>query len=135
MTARNVQEEAKKKGLPWDIAKGFHTFLPISHPIAPSSLPDPYAAELYLNVNGEKRQRDKIELMLFRIPRILSDISKVMDIEPGDIILTGTPKGVGPVGTGDVMTCGLVVDGKEIEEARLEVPVVDRDGPYQFSET
>jgi len=135
MTARNVQEEAKKKGLPWDIAKGFHTFLPISHPIATSSLPDPYAAELYLNVNDQQRQRDKIELMLFRIPRILSDISKVMDIQEGDIVLTGTPKGVGPVGTGDVMTAGLIVDGQEIEEARLSVPVVDREGPYEFKET
>lgn len=135
MTARNVQEEAKKKGLPWDIAKGFHTFLPISHPIATSSLPDPYKAELYLNVNDQQRQRDKIELMLFRLPRILSDISKVMDIEEGDIVLTGTPKGVGPVGTGDVMTAGLIVDGKEIEEARLRVPVVDREGPYEFKET
>jgi len=135
MTARNVQEEAKKKGLPWDIAKGFHTFLPISHPIATSFLPDPYAAELYLNVNDQQRQRDKIELMLFRIPRILSDISKVMDIQEGDIVLTGTPKGVGPVGTGDVMTAGLIVDGKEVEEARLSVPVVDREGPYEFKET
>jgi len=104
MTARNVQDEAKKKGLPWSIAKGFHTFLPISHPIATSSLPDPYAAELYLNVNDQQRQRDKIELMLFRIPRMLSEISKVMDIEEGDIVLTGTPKGVGSVGTGDVTT-------------------------------
>jgi acylpyruvate hydrolase len=135
MTARNVQDEAKKKGLPWDIAKGFHTFLPISHPIATSSLPDPYAAEIFLQVNGKDRQRDKIELMLFRIPRILSDISKVMDIEEGDIVLTGTPKGVGPVGTGDVMSCGMIVDGKEIEEARLEVPVVDREGSYSFNET
>lgn len=135
MTARNVQDEAKKKGLPWSIAKGFHTFLPISNPIATSSLPDPYAAELYLNVNDQQRQRDKIELMLFRIPRMLSEISKVMDIEEGDIVLTGTPKGVGSVGTGDVMTCGLVVDGKEIEEARMSVPVVDREGTYEFKET
>lgn len=66
---------------------------------------------------------------------MLSEISKVMDIEEGDIVLTGTPKGVGSVGTGDVMTCGLVVDGNEIEEARMSVPVVDREGPYQFKET
>lgn len=135
MTARNVQDEAKKKGLPWDIAKGFHTFLPISNPIPKSTIPDPYAAELYLHVNGQVKQQDKIELMLFRIPRILSDISKVMDIEEGDIVLTGTPKGVGPVGTGDVMTAGLRVEGKEVEEARLEVPVVDREGGYEFKET
>ena len=73
--------------------------------------------------------------MLFRIPRQLSDISKVMTLEKGDIVLTGTPKGVGPVTTGDVMKAGLKIDGKEIEEANMEVSVVDREGPYEFTET
>ena len=73
--------------------------------------------------------------MLFRIPRQLSDISRVMTLEKGDIVLTGTPKGVGPVKTGDIMRAGLKVDGKDIEEANLEVPVADREGLYEFSET
>lgn len=73
--------------------------------------------------------------MLFRIPRQLSDISKVMTLEKGDIVLTGTPKGVGPVTTGDVMKAGLRIEGKEIEEANMEVSVVDREGPYKFKET
>ena len=58
-----------------------------------------------------------------------------MTLEKGDIVLTGTPKGVGPVKTGDVMRAGLKVDGKDIEEANLEVPVEDDEGSYEFRET
>jgi acylpyruvate hydrolase len=135
MTGRNVQEEAKKKGLPWSIAKGFDTFLPISNLIAKSQIPDPQNAHLWLSVNDEVKQSDNTGLMLFRIPRQLSDISKVMTLEAGDIVLTGTPKGVGPVKTGDIMKAGLKVDGKDISEASIEVPVEDREGPYEFKET
>jgi acylpyruvate hydrolase len=135
MTARNVQDEAKKKGLPWSIAKGFDTFLPISNFIAKSRISDPHNLNLWLTVNNEVKQSDNTELMLFKIPRQLSDISQVMTLEKGDLVLTGTPKGVGPVKTGDVMRAGLKVNGKNIEEANMEVPVVDRDGPYEFKET
>ncbi|KAF2030037.1 hypothetical protein EK21DRAFT_112330 [Setomelanomma holmii] len=135
MTARNVQDEAKKKGLPWSIAKGFDTFLPISNLIAKSRIPDPQNAHIWLSVNGEMKQSDNTELMLFRIPRQLSDISRVMTLEKGDIVLTGTPKGVGAVKTGDIMRAGLKVNGKAIEEASLEVPVEDREGLYEFRET
>src|SRR4051812_13003964 len=115
MTARNIQNEAKKKGLPWDIAKGFDTFLPMSQIIEKALIPDPHKIELYLTVNNEVRQNDSTELMLFKIPRLLSDISKVMTLEPGDIVITGTPKGVGPVVPGDVMRAGIRIDGKELE--------------------
>ncbi|KAF2187760.1 hypothetical protein K469DRAFT_704711 [Zopfia rhizophila CBS 207.26] len=135
MTARNVQDEAKKKGLPWSIAKGFDTFLPISNFIAKSRIPDPHNANLWLSVNDQVKQADNTELMLFRIPRQLSDISRVMTLEKGDIVLTGTPKGVGSVKTGDVMKAGLKVNREDIEEASIEVPVVDREGPYEFKET
>ena len=118
MTARNIQNEAKKKGLPWDIAKGFDTFLPMSNIIPKSAIPDPHNIELYLSVNNQVKQQDSTELLLFRIPRILSDISKVMALEKGDIVLTGTPKGVGPVVPGDVMRAGIRVNGKELDEER-----------------
>ena len=135
MTGRNVQDEAKKKGLPWSIAKGFDTFLPLSGPVDKSVIKDPHDVELYLKVNGQDKQRDSTGLMLFRIPRQLRDISRVMTLEKGDIILTGTPKGVGPVVTGDLIEAGLVVGGKEVEEARMRVEVKDRDGGYNFKET
>ena len=135
MTARNVQDEAKKKGLPWSIAKGFDTFLPISSLISKQLIPDPSNINLWLSVNGQVKQSDNTELMLFRIPRQLSDISRVMTLEEGDIVLTGTPKGVGSVTTGDVMRAGLQVDGKDVKEAGIEVEVADREGPYEFKET
>ena len=135
MTGRNVQEEAKKKGLPWSIAKGFDTFLPLTGPISKSKITDPHNIEIYLKVNGETKQEDNTELMLFRIPRQLSDISKTMTLEKGDLVLTGTPKGVGPVKTGDVMEAGIRIGGEEVEEAKLRVEVKDREGPYEYAET
>lgn len=76
--------------------------------------------------------------MLFQIPRMLSDISKVMTLEVDDVVITGTPKGVGAVEGGDVMTAGLIVNGQEIEEARMQVEVQDakesEDG-YVYMET
>lgn len=137
VTARNVQNEAKKKGLPWSIAKGFDTFCPISHEIPSDRISDPHNVLLWLSVNGETKQKDNSNLMLFNIPRMLSDISKVMSLEEGDIILTGTPKGVGPLKGGDKVKCGLEADGREVVEARMELDVVDDetlDG-YVFKET
>ena len=133
MTARNVQDEAKKKGLPWSIAKGFDTFCPVSEVIPKAAIPDPHNLQLKLTVNEEVRQEDNTELMLFRIPRQLSDISSVMTLEKGDLILTGTPKGVGPVKVGDVMKAVLSVEGKEL--ARIEVGVEEKGGRYVFAET
>ena len=137
MTARNAQNEAKKKGLPWTTAKGFDTFLPISERIAKSRIPDPHRVVLWLKVNGQDRQRDGSELMLFDVARLLGDVSKVMTLEEGDVVLTGTPKGVGEVRGGDVMTAGIEVDGREIEEGRIEVVVQNdgEEGGYEFRET
>jgi 2-keto-4-pentenoate hydratase/2-oxohepta-3-ene-1,7-dioic acid hydratase in catechol pathway len=135
MTARNVQDEAKKKGLPWSIAKGFDTFLPISQEIPKARIPNPHDAFLRLSVGSQLRQADSTGLMLFKIPRILAEISKVMTLEKGDLVLTGTPKGVGEVKSGDVMKASIEVDGKEVEEGRIEVEVKDRDGKYLYAET
>lgn len=135
MTARNAQNEAKKKGLPWDIAKGFDTFLPVGAVIPKSSIPDPHDIELFLKVNGETRQDASTNLMLFRLPRLLSEISKVMTLEPGDLVLTGTPAGVGRVVPGDVMRAGVRVNGKELEDAKIEIPVERSSSSYEFTET
>jgi acylpyruvate hydrolase len=66
---------------------------------------------------------------------MLSDISKVMTLEPGDLVLTGTPKGVGPVQAGDIIRAGVKVDEKEINGGRIEVSVKDREGGFKFQET
>lgn len=132
MTARNVQDEAKKKGLPWTAAKGFDTFLPISEVVPKERIPDPHAVELWLSVNGVGRQEDSSALMLFRVPRLLAEVSGVMRLGRGDLVLTGTPKGVGEVGCGDVMRAGVRVGGREVEEGGVEVGVEERVGGVGF---
>ena len=127
LTARDVQDEAKKKGLPWTTAKGFDTFLPISMPIPKNRIPDPHNVDVFLSVNGETRQDDSTNLMLFRIPRLLSDISQVMTLEKGDMVLTGTPKGVGTVRDGETMRVGVRVGGIELAEGKIEVEVTKRE--------
>ena len=135
LTARNAQDEAKRKGLPWSIAKGFDTFCPISSFIPKDRIPDPHNAKLWLTVNDQVRQSDSTELMLFRIPRIVRDVSRVMTLEKGDLVLTGTPKGVGEVKEGEIMRAGLEVEGRAVEEGEIEVGVEEKGGPYEFAET
>ena len=135
LTARNMQDEAKKKGLSWTAAKGFDTFLPVSRVIGKGRIEDPHDVEVWLSVNGEERQRDSTGLMLFRIPRILSEVSRVMRLEEGDLVLTGTPKGVGRVEVGDVMRAGLRVGGREVEEGNIEVEVAEKGGLFEYTET
>ena len=133
LTARNLQDEAKKKGLPWTIAKGFDTFCPISNPIPKSLIPDPHNVELMLQIDRRAKQSDSTGLMLFRIPRILSEISQVMTLERGDVVLTGTPKGVGEVKAGERMEAGLRVGGTEVQTINVEVE--ERQGMYEYRET
>ncbi|EGV61656.1 fumarylacetoacetate hydrolase [Yamadazyma tenuis] len=132
MTARNVQDEAKKKGLPWSIGKGFDTFLPMSNFIPKSKIPDPYNVTLSLSVDGVTKQHDKTDLMLFPIHKILSHMSTIMTLQKGDLILTGTPKGVGPINPGSVMKAELSYGGEVLET--IEVAAEEKPGPYQYKE-
>lgn len=133
LTARDVQDEAKKKGLPWTIAKGFDTFCPISDPIPKCLISDPHDVELMLQVNDKVTQSDNTGLMIFRIPRILSEISQVMALEKGDVVLTGTPKGVGEVKAGERMGAMLRVGEKKM--ATIDVNVEESQGKYEYKET
>lgn len=103
MTARDVQARAKAKGLPWTIAKGFDTFAPLG-PIAPASdVADPQQLGITLHVNGVMRQEGHTSLMLFPLAALVAYLSGIFTLEPGDLIYTGTPAGVGPVVAGDVL--------------------------------
>lgn len=107
MTLRDVQNQLKSKGLPWDIAKGFDTSCPLSDFVPADQVPDPHNQNLTLSVNGEKRQDGCSSEMLNRIPQIIAYISGIFTLESGDVILTGTPAGVGPVRSGEVMEAGI----------------------------
>ncbi|ODV96394.1 hypothetical protein PACTADRAFT_33568 [Pachysolen tannophilus NRRL Y-2460] len=132
-TARNVQDEAKKKGLPWSIGKGFDTFLPLSNFIHKDKIPDPYNVNLKFSVNGDVKQNDMTNLMIFPIHKILSTMSSIMTLEKGDIILTGTPKGVSAIKPGDHVKAEISVDGNVLET--IEADVEQKPGPYEYKET
>ncbi|ANA39525.1 MULTISPECIES: fumarylacetoacetate hydrolase family protein [Geobacter] len=108
LTLRDVQAELKKKGLPWEIAKGFDTSCPLSAFVPASRVADPHDLRITLRVNGEMRQDGSTSLMIHRIPQILSYMSGVFTLEPGDVILTGTPAGVGPLVAGDTVEAEVV---------------------------
>jgi acylpyruvate hydrolase len=101
MTLRDVQAEAKKKGLPWSVAKGFDTSAPVSEFVPAASVHDPHHLTLTLDVNGAARQRGNTADMIFPIDRVIEYLSSVFTMEPGDLIFTGTPEGVGQVHPGD----------------------------------
>jgi len=132
MTARNVQEEVKKKGLPWTTAKGFDTFTPVGHFIPKSAVHDPYNLNLWLKINDEFKQNGTTSDMLFRIPRLIQHVSSIMTLEEGDLILTGTPSGVGPVKPGEAVTAELSIPGSTEPLASLNFMVVQREGGYTF---
>ena len=103
ITARDLQNEAKRKGLPWSVSKGYDTFAPVGPRIVPGDEMDPHNLEIGLKVNGEIRQKGNTAQMIFKIPQIISYISSIMTLERGDIIATGTPSGVGKIEDGDVI--------------------------------
>jgi 2-keto-4-pentenoate hydratase/2-oxohepta-3-ene-1,7-dioic acid hydratase in catechol pathway len=97
VTARDLQKSDGQ----WTRAKGFDTFCPIG-PEAPAPA-DLGAIEVVTRVNGEERQRGNSRDMAFPIPTLLAYISRIMTLEPGDVVATGTPAGVGPLRPGDVV--------------------------------
>ena len=98
VTARDLQKTDGQ----WARAKGFDTFCPLGEPVAIEKV-DRAALEVVCRVNGEERQRGRVGEMAFGIPALIACISAVMTLEPGDVIATGTPAGVGPLAPGDVV--------------------------------
>jgi 2-keto-4-pentenoate hydratase/2-oxohepta-3-ene-1,7-dioic acid hydratase in catechol pathway len=119
ITARDLQAIAKKNGWPWGIPKGFDTFAPLSDVVLKEKVPDPQDLELELKVNGVVKQKATPGHMIYSLERIIAFLSDVMTLEPGDLILTGTPAGVGEIREGDILEarlgtlCSLTVDVKK----------------------
>lgn len=101
LTLRDVQQRLKEQGLPWDQAKGFDTSCPLSDFVPASRVSDPHNLHLTLSVNGDLRQDGNTSEMIHTIPDLISTASSIFTLEKGDILLTGTPSGVGPVVPGD----------------------------------
>ncbi|MBX2942020.1 MAG: fumarylacetoacetate hydrolase family protein [Cyclobacteriaceae bacterium] len=101
-TARDLQQKAKEKGLPWDIAKGFNGSAPLSDTFFPvSKFKDLNNINFKLEVDGKVKQQGNTSHMLFNFDYIVSYLSKFFTLKTGDLIFTGTPKGVGPVVLGN----------------------------------
>jgi 5-carboxymethyl-2-hydroxymuconate isomerase len=101
LTLRDVQQRLREQGLPWDMAKGFDTSCPLSDFIPAAQVHDPQNLGLSLAVNGEMRQNGTTADMAFPIATLISAASAIFTLEKGDILLTGTPAGVGPLQPGD----------------------------------
>ncbi|TPX67707.1 hypothetical protein SpCBS45565_g03591 [Spizellomyces sp. 'palustris'] len=134
MTARNLQDEAKKSGKPWATAKGFDTFTPVSDFIERSAIKNPDDLRLWLKVDERTVQDGSTQDMIFKIPALIEFVSSIMKLEKGDVILTGTPKGVGPVKAGQTITGGLELpgSGKDVI-ATFTFPVIGRPGTGAFA--
>lgn len=104
-TARDLQQKAKTKGLPWDIAKGFNGSAPISNKFIPvSEFSDVKNINFSLRIDGVVRQEGNTSLLLFSFNYIIAYLSRFFTLRTGDLIFTGTPKGVGPVKVGNVLS-------------------------------
>lgn len=100
-TARDLQQKAKEKGLPWEKAKAFDSSAPISSFIPVTEFDDIQQIDFHLTKNGETVQKSNTREMIFNYAHIISYVSQFMTLKTGDYIFTGTPSGVGPVAIGD----------------------------------
>jgi acylpyruvate hydrolase len=104
-TARDLQQKAKEKGLPWDIAKGFNGSAPLSDKFIPvSEFNDQKNINFSLQIDGQLKQTGNTSLMLFSFDYIIAYLSKFFTLRTGDLIFTGTPKGVSAVKVGNVLS-------------------------------
>ena len=107
MTLRSVQAEAKARGEPWFYSKGFDTSAPVSMVAPAEEVGDGSGLELSLDVNGVRRQQANTSSMLLAVAALIAHVSKTVTLEPGDLLFTGTPAGVGPVEAGDRLEARL----------------------------
>lgn len=117
MTRRDLQGEAKKQGRPWEVGKGFDHSAPLGpiHPRSATGTID--KADIWLDVNGTRKQGSNLTELIWNIPESIAYLSGLFELQPGDLIFTGTPEGVGAVVKNDLMVGG--VEG--LGELRVQV--------------
>lgn len=106
-TARDVQQQCKEKGLPWEKAKAFDGSAPTGKFVSISEFQDINNLAFSIQINGETRQKGNTQDMIFNINQIIAYVSQFVTLKIGDYIFTGTPAGVGPVKIGDKLDCFL----------------------------
>jgi fumarylpyruvate hydrolase len=101
MTRRDLQGEAKKAGRPWEVGKAFEASAPIAPIVPAAEIGHPESGAVSLEVNGEKRQEGDLNQLIWKVPEAIAYLSGLFRLAPGDLIMTGTPAGVGAVQRGD----------------------------------
>ena len=107
LTRRDLQAAAKSSGAPWDVAKGFDHSAPVTAIRRADEVGHLTGGAIWLEVNGEPRQRADLSEMIWSVPEIVAEASTYFELQPGDLIFTGTPAGVGPVVPGDSIVGGI----------------------------
>jgi len=107
LTRRDLQFAAREKGQPWDVSKGFDHSAPVSAIRRVSDVGHLSRGAIWIEVNGESRQRADLCEMIWSVPEIVSELSALFELKPGDLVFTGTPAGVGPVVRGDSLVGGI----------------------------
>ena len=129
MTRRDLQAQAKKMGRPWDAAKAFDGSAPCGAINPASIIGHPRMGAIWLDVNGRRVQQSDISQLIWSVPEIIAELSALFALQPGDLIFTGTPAGVGPVHRGDVLHGGCRECGRAYRARDLKARVV-KTGVY-----
>jgi fumarylpyruvate hydrolase len=112
MTRRDLQGGAKKMGRPWEVGKAFERSALCGELVPAAAIGHPDHGEVWLDVNGERRQTGDLDQLIWKVPEVIAELSKLFTLAPGDLIMSGTPSGVGPVVKGDVMHGGVAGVGE-----------------------
>jgi len=107
MTRRDLQGEAKKMGRPWEIGKAFERSGPVGTLYPVSQIGHPDHGRIELKINGQVRQEGDMNQMIWKVPEMISHLSRYFELAAGDVIMSGTPAGVGPVSKGDIMDASI----------------------------
>jgi 2-keto-4-pentenoate hydratase/2-oxohepta-3-ene-1,7-dioic acid hydratase in catechol pathway len=107
LTRRDLQSAAKAKGLPWDTGKGFDFSAPVGELVRSDAIEPLGARRIALEVNGTQRQASTLDQLIWDVPEILAELTKLYALKAGDLVFMGTPAGVGPLQPGDVFTARI----------------------------
>ena len=106
LTRRDLQNEAKATRRPWDLSKGFDASGPVS-PFVPAASADPGRGRIWISVDGQLRQDGDLADQIWSVADVIAQLSASVTLEPGDLIMTGTPSGVGPIEAGQTVAGGI----------------------------